>query len=73
MEIETNILIFKTNIAQPQDKELIAELLEIPDITQWSVDMDDIDCVLRIVTSGLDCNEIINRITSCGYFCEELD
>ena len=73
MQVDTNILIFKTNIVSLKDKKRLAEFFKIQGITEWSVDMDDIDCVLRIVTARLSCNDIISQVASLGYYCEELN
>ncbi|WP_317896650.1 hypothetical protein [Aurantibacillus circumpalustris] len=73
MENLTHILIFKTNIKSEEDKTHIAEFLSNNgDIEEWSVDCDDIDCVLRIVSHKLDAEGIIKLINQKGFRCEEL-
>ncbi len=67
-----HILLFKTNIQTADDKSIIAELMEAHKIRQWSVDQEDVDCVLRIVSSVLKQEEIINLVSKNGYQCEEL-
>lgn len=68
-----HIHIFKTNICTPTDKQVIHELLdEDAAIQEWSVDTDDEDRVLRVVTAELNQNQIIDLINSKGYLCCEL-
>lgn len=44
-----------------------------PGIAQWSVDLDDCDHVLRIVTEQLNISDIETVISEHGYTCSELD
>ena len=68
-----HILLFKTDIKTVSDKDTIALLLNADNsIEQWSIDQDDEDCVLRIVTHTLQHHQIINVITGSGYACCEL-
>ena len=68
-----HILLFKTDIKTISDKDNIARLLNSDNsIEQWSIDQDDEDCVLRVVTYTLHHHQIINLITSSGYSCCEL-
>jgi hypothetical protein len=71
--MKQNILVFKTNIKQKEDTGKIAKALAIDSISQWTVDVNDIDCVLRVVTQTLSTNEIITIITHEGYECSELN
>ena len=67
-----HILIFKTNIRLVCDncrRTLDAD----PAIQQWSVDSNDTDCVLRIVSETLKSNDINNLIYALGYECSELE
>jgi len=68
-----DVLIFKTNIQTIGDRIRIKKTLDgNPLILQWNIDLEDIDCVLRIEATHLDHNDIIKMITGCGYNCEEL-
>ncbi|MCV9927146.1 hypothetical protein OIU83_05760 [Flavobacterium sp. LS1R49] len=68
------IYIFKTNIAQLcTDCKVTKTLGNHADILQWSVDTEDIDCVLRIVSETLTAATIINIINSLGHECQELN
>lgn len=74
MEELTHILIFKTNIQTTGDKLRVKELLgTTPFVSEWSVDCEDIDCVLRIVSYELSAEQIINLIKQAGFTCEELE
>tara|TARA_R110002049_G_scaffold127846_1_gene284954 strand:- start:1207 stop:1458 length:252 start_codon:yes stop_codon:yes gene_type:complete len=69
------IHIFKTNIRTEQDIFIIRQILNSnPNIITWSVDMEDIDKVLRI-ESHKDFNEeeIITMVKLRGLYCEELE
>ena len=73
MDNMTHILIFKTNIRTEEDKILVGEFLnKNSKIKEWSVDCDDIDCVLRIVSHELDAESIIKLINQIKFHCEEL-
>jgi len=74
--METNlnhILIFKTNIDQLSTKCALSEALgKQTGISQWSIDHEDCDRVLRIVSETLSNQEIISFINAHGFECEEL-
>jgi len=68
-----HILLFKTNISCDDDKtSLHATLNNNADIEKWSVDTDDEDCVLRVVSYTLTHQQIIELINKHGYHCCEL-
>ena len=70
----THILIFRTNIDTETDKQRIKELMDIlPAVECWSVDMDDIDRVLRVVSHTLTMEQLIHLINKAGYQCQELE
>ncbi len=74
MENYSHILIFKTNIKTADDKFRISEMLSYTaGINDWSVDCDDIDCVMRIVSYTLNSAQIIELINKMGYQCQELE
>ncbi len=69
-----HILVFKTNIQTEKDKVLVSDLLNDNDsILEWSVDMEDRDCVLRVVSYQLKNSDIIELIKQKGYSCTELE
>jgi hypothetical protein len=69
----SGVLIFKTNINSHSAKQHIGKMLnKQPLISQWSIDMEDIDCVLRIVSAHLNHQDIIHLVNRCGFYCQEL-
>ena len=67
------ILIFKTNIASPEDCSRLETVLAVhPHLLNWNVDTQDIDKVLRIESSSDNTSEIIHLVQQAGYACEEL-
>ena len=70
----TDILIFKTNIHKESDVEKVASLMvDDPRIKKWTIDLEDIDKVLRIESVHMQEQEIIERIIKAGYRCEALN
>ncbi|AYN04162.1 MULTISPECIES: hypothetical protein [unclassified Flavobacterium] len=68
------IYIFKTNIEQLcTDCEVTKTLNNHVNILQWSIDTEDVDCVLRIVSESLTAETIINIINGLGHECQELN
>ena len=73
MENFEHIMIFKTNVSTLQDKELIGSILNgHADIEQWHIDLEDEDCVLRVVSYNLKYDGIEKLIREQGYNCMEL-
>ncbi|MCC9070362.1 hypothetical protein LNQ49_01930 [Flavobacterium sp. F-65] len=68
------IFIFKTNIQQLCANCTVSKTLSNhADILQWSIDTEDIDCVLRVVSEYLTVDMIINIINNLGHECQELN
>lgn len=69
-----NILVFKTNINNEDDRLRIADLLDNhPLIEAWNVDLEDCDKVLRIVSPENIPDDIIALVKSEGLECSELE
>ena len=69
-----NILIFKTDIANRYHYSNASQVLQnIPGILKWTVDMDDVDHVLRIETQQLQPYHIEESLAQAGYYCKELE
>lgn len=68
-----NIHVFKTNIRTLSQQESVAGILDkfFPQ-GGWNIDREDIDCVLRVESSELNEEEIIQLITQSGFSCSEL-
>lgn len=75
METDLNAIhVFKTNIATIDPAcQLRKTLDEHQDIQQWSIDHEDVDCVLRVVSGALKPETIIGMITQFGHECQELN
>ncbi|GAB3516866.1 hypothetical protein [Emticicia fontis] len=68
------LFILKTNVRSLAMKEaLAAQMSNIPQIIQWSVDYHDCDGVLRASTEGICISELIGIIKQSGFECEELN
>lgn len=68
------IFVFATNIKTKTDKRKVSTVLDKNlSINQWSIDQEDIDCVLRIDTNTLSSQDIITLITSHNFNCTELE
>lgn len=69
-----NILIFKTNISDRAMVDRVAGILGgASGVSEWSVDTEDVDCVLRVVTPTLTAPEVTGLINSAGFTCTELE
>ncbi|WP_117880728.1 hypothetical protein [Aureibaculum luteum] len=68
------LLIFKTDIkSRKKVKSLRPIFKKHSDILQWSVDLEDIDNVLRIeATDNLSENEIIDLVQLNGFYIKTL-
>lgn len=74
METDLNAIhIFKTNIEEIIPNSALQNLLNShAEIQQWSIDCEDIDRVLRVVSETLKPETIINLINENGHSCQEL-
>lgn len=73
-ENQTQVLVFKTSAWTEQEKYRIGEALHgLQQIKEWSVDMEDVDRVLRVVSRDADKELIILKLKSVGLDCCELD
>ena len=67
------ILIFKTDIANSWHKNMAQKLLgNLQGILRWSVDVEDIDHVLRVEANNLPPRHVELVLALAGYYCEEL-
>ena len=70
----SNILIFKTNIQTEFDKLRIKNVLDASHrVLKWSIDMEDVDHVLRVVSDSLSPEQIISILDYVGFECAELE
>jgi len=75
MALDLNtILVFKTNIGCVADRQHVVHLLAShPGVHDCSVDIEDVDCVLRVVSTSLGAAQISSLIAGEGFLCEELE
>ena len=67
------VYVFKTDINSASLIESVKPLLNSYQyISDWSIDIEDIDNVLRVISVELLENEIIQIIKSKGFICEAL-
>ena len=72
-DIKMEVLVFKTDIIGKVDSENLGQILnEDHRITNWNIDQDDIDNVLRIESSEMSPADVIDLVRKLGYMCEEL-
>ncbi len=68
-----NILIFRSNIKTNYDRISVERMLDMhPHIDEWTLDQQDEDCVLRVVTGRLNSKQVVDIVKNCGYICEEM-
>lgn len=69
------ILVYRTDIKNKKKlKKLRPFLDQHPLIKHWTVDLEDVDKVLRLETSAfIQEKEIINLLNTCGFECLEFE
>ena len=69
-----HILVFKTNIMDGNDKLLLEQTMSVlGTIEEWSIDLEDVDRVLRVVSHETGPEEIITKVRALGFECRELE
>jgi len=68
------ILIFRTDIKTKKKFKAVKPIFNRhPSISSWSIDIEDIDNVLRIEASeNLDERDVITLTNTQGFYCEAL-
>lgn len=67
-------LIFKTNIRTQPDFNRVKNLLfDNPKVSECTVDLDDIDKVLRVIAEGLSVRDVEHQVRLMGFYCKEMD
>ncbi len=67
------ILVFKTNV--PDQKHFPAfspQLESLQGVKRWTIDLEDIDKVLRIESDGISPYHVESAMNFAGYECAEL-
>lgn len=73
--LKTKLLILKTNINTSKKVRTLEDYFNTKSsILKWSIDLEDIDNVLKIrANKNLSENDIINQIKTLGFDCKDLD
>ncbi|MEC3907428.1 hypothetical protein VOI54_10390 [Tamlana sp. 2201CG12-4] len=73
-KIPTKLLIFKTNINTKKKVKALKSFFDShTSITKWSIDLEDIDNVLKIEAAiGLNESNMIDQIKTQGFYCDVL-
>lgn len=68
------VSIFRTSLKTLDNVKYISSIFDgHPNISSWSVDIEDIDNVLRVESRGsLNEKELIAQVRKCGFFCQLL-
>ena len=67
------ILIFKTNILNEDDFNLIkSSLAKVSHFRECTVDFEDEDKVLRLVSNTLTVDRVEREVDNLGFFCKEM-
>lgn len=67
-------LIFKTNIESDIEFRTVRKILrEKKRIEGCTIDLDDVDKVLRILTDAHTVSEIVEEVQGLGFYCKELN
>lgn len=68
-----DMLILKTDINTKHDFRLVKNLLyKYYRINDCTIDLEDTDKVVRVIGDNISMNELVDKIKSFGYLCEEL-
>ena len=69
-----DILIFKTNINSPGDFNLVRNgLNENHDVKECTIDFQDRDKVLRVISDKLTVRQVEKKLGLLGFYCRELN
>lgn len=70
----THVLVFRTDASQLTDKTTITAMLGgHPEVAECSLDLEDVDRVLRVVSPSLAAGQIIEIMNQKGFQCQELE
>lgn len=69
-----NTLIFKTNIDSDNDFGRVKiALSEKNQIEECTIDLDDADKVLRVLSDSFTIAEVETAVSDMGFYCKELE
>jgi len=70
----TAVLVFKTDKNVPDYTEQVKEALEVfNNRISWNLDLDDRDKILRVESTLVTPQEIIEKMKQADFYCEELE
>lgn len=68
------ILIYRTNIVSERHRDSLSDLFgQLSGVEEWSVDLEDIDKVLRVVCKDAAGTDVAEAVRTLGFECEELE
>jgi len=69
-----NTLIFKTNIESKEDFDKIKNALSNKkQFAECTIDLDDVDKVLRILSDKLTVPDVEEEVVEMGFYCKEME
>ena len=69
----SNILVFQTKVANTTELNRLAEILDTsPAVQKWTLDQQDVDKVLRVISEELQPQDIVYLLNKNGLYCQEL-
>ncbi|HEY9535055.1 MAG TPA: hypothetical protein VIQ77_10980 [Mucilaginibacter sp.] len=69
-----NVLIFSTDVSAPEQVSKVQPVLAaIPSISDWNIDLEDCDKILRVVSNDLSPRYIETLLNNAGFNCTELE
>ncbi|WP_246197867.1 hypothetical protein [Chitinophaga agrisoli] len=73
-KMDTMIGIFKTNIATPEERQLMIRAIHAHfDVSSAYVDIEDCDRVLRVADMKVDEYTMMDFVRQQGFLCEVLE
>jgi hypothetical protein len=69
----SNVLVFRTNINTKTEAKKILSSFSKEEVIKWSIDLDDRDKILRIVSNTFSSDKLINLAKEKGLECIELE
>jgi hypothetical protein len=68
------VLVFKTNANSTDDFLKINDHLSHSfNLQDCSIDLDDHDKVLRVVSDSISTGDVIKQLNNLGFLCQEMD
>lgn len=67
------ILVFKTSVKYKKDIVKIKKIFEVSNDLLITFDLEDCDKIMRTEGNSDTADEIIEKIQTLGYYCEELE